>query len=298
MLRRCLVLVSASHPPTSTTLLGPEKNWIAVNIDKYFSVYVIGPRHFAVTMSFTSNELNYLVWRYLHESGFEHTAFVFGHESELNGSAIVSSEVPSGSLVSIVQRGLYYIDAEVKAYNNELPREGEDDAECKMSLIDGGDCMYEISQQRPQYQLCPFCGSQIEEAAYLNHIVRDPSESPVVQPPSPSDAGHSDVAASMSPVAANTDNSLVPQSGENVTGVDGLAPSYGSEMTAEVFRDYIISRMARSGPLEALPSFNPPVFSVPQYNSEQRKNGERPYQYVDNTAVLQYPQQGQQPRNW
>ncbi|KAK6727202.1 hypothetical protein RB195_005111 [Necator americanus] len=272
MLRRCLVLVSASHPPTSTTLLGPEKNWIAVNIDKYFSVYVIGPRHFAVTMSFTSNELNYLVWRYLHESGFEHTAFVFGHESELNGSAIVSSEVPSGSLVSIVQRGLYYIDAEVKAYNNELPREGEDDAECKMSLIDG--------------------------AAYLNHIVRDPSESPVVQPPSPSDAGHSDVAASMSPVAANTDNSLVPQSGENVTGVDGLAPSYGSEMTAEVFRDYIISRMARSGPLEALPSFNPPVFSVPQYNSEQRKNGERPYQYVDNTAVLQYPQQGQQPRNW
>ncbi|EYC28791.1 hypothetical protein Y032_0007g3430 [Ancylostoma ceylanicum] len=88
-------------------------------------------------MSFTSNEINYLIWRYLRESGFEHTAFVFGHESELNDCSITSSDLPSGSLVSIVQRGLFYIDAEVKAYNNELPTESGDESPCKMSLIDG-----------------------------------------------------------------------------------------------------------------------------------------------------------------
>ncbi|KAL6729820.1 hypothetical protein Aduo_000839 [Ancylostoma duodenale] len=128
-------------------------------------------------MSFTSNELNYLIWRYLRESGFEHTAFVFGHESELNDSSITSSDLPSGSLVSIVQRGLFYIDAELKAYNNELPAGSGDESPCKMSLIDG--------------------------AAHLSRILNDASELPVVAPPSPSDSVRADaeVAAATSSVS-------------------------------------------------------------------------------------------------
>ncbi|RCN51378.1 LisH protein [Ancylostoma caninum] len=101
-------------------------------------------------MSFTSNELNYLIWRYLRESGFEHTAFVFGHESELNDSSITSSDLPSGSLVSIVQRGLFYIDAEVKAHNNELPAGSGDESPCKMSLIDGV-LMIMILEEKQKY---------------------------------------------------------------------------------------------------------------------------------------------------
>ncbi|EYC28792.1 hypothetical protein Y032_0007g3430 [Ancylostoma ceylanicum] len=131
-------------------------------------------------MSFTSNEINYLIWRYLRESGFEHTAFVFGHESELNDCSITSSDLPSGSLVSIVQRGLFYIDAEVKAYNNELPTESGDESPCKMSLIDG--------------------------AVYLSRILNDTSDSSVVPPPSPSDSGRPEVetAASTSSVGGKS----------------------------------------------------------------------------------------------
>lgn len=34
-------------------------------------------------MSFNSDEVNYLVYRYLQESGFAHSAYVFGIESHV-----------------------------------------------------------------------------------------------------------------------------------------------------------------------------------------------------------------------
>ena len=36
-------------------------------------------------MSLASDEMNYLVYRYLLESGFTHSAFAFGHESRVDG---------------------------------------------------------------------------------------------------------------------------------------------------------------------------------------------------------------------
>lgn len=37
-------------------------------------------------MSFSSDEVNYLVYRYLQESGFTHSAYVFGMESHVQVS--------------------------------------------------------------------------------------------------------------------------------------------------------------------------------------------------------------------
>ncbi|VDO23422.1 unnamed protein product [Haemonchus placei] len=54
-------------------------------------------------MSFSSSELNHLIWKYLHETGMVHSAFVFGEESQAANSNLVDSEVPTGALVSIVQ---------------------------------------------------------------------------------------------------------------------------------------------------------------------------------------------------
>nr|AKJ87737.1 LisH [Angiostrongylus cantonensis] len=71
-------------------------------------------------MTFSSSELNYLILKYLQESGLEHSAFVFGNESELNRSDLMDVDVPSGALVSIVQRGLYYIEAEVSVLNGQV----------------------------------------------------------------------------------------------------------------------------------------------------------------------------------
>lgn len=74
-------------------------------------------------MSLSSNELNYLVWRYLEESGYELAAFAFNKQSkclsyEQNKNVEVLSKVESGFLVNLVQKGILYSLAEAEA--NEI----------------------------------------------------------------------------------------------------------------------------------------------------------------------------------
>lgn len=64
-------------------------------------------------MSMSSDEVNFLVYRYLQESGFQHSAFTFGVESHIDQSSINGSVVPPGALVSIIQKGVQYVEAEV-----------------------------------------------------------------------------------------------------------------------------------------------------------------------------------------
>lgn len=64
-------------------------------------------------MSMSSDEVNFLVYRYLQESGFQHSAFTFGVESHVDQSNINGSIVPPGALVSIIQKGVQYVEAEV-----------------------------------------------------------------------------------------------------------------------------------------------------------------------------------------
>lgn len=72
-------------------------------------------------MSLTSRELNYLIWRYLQESGYELTAYSLNQQSqcseyEENSTAKeVLLKVKPGCLVSLVQRGLLYSVAETEA---------------------------------------------------------------------------------------------------------------------------------------------------------------------------------------
>eukprot|EP00116_Pleurobrachia_bachei_P013818 sb/3474080/ len=61
----------------------------------------------------TSDEVNYLVYRYLQESGFEHTAFVFNLESHTNSCNIDGTLVPPGALITLLQKGLQFVQAEV-----------------------------------------------------------------------------------------------------------------------------------------------------------------------------------------
>ncbi|XP_024020657.1 WD40 repeat-containing protein HOS15 isoform X1 [Morus notabilis] len=62
--------------------------------------------------SITSVELNYLVFRYLQESGFAHSAFALGYEAGINKSPIDGNLVPPGALVTFVQKGLQYLEME------------------------------------------------------------------------------------------------------------------------------------------------------------------------------------------
>lgn len=86
-------------------------------------------------MSMSSDEVNFLVYRYLQESGFQHSAFTFGLESHIMQSSVNGTGVPPGALVSIVQKGLQYVEAEVTLTEegNILGENGELE---QLSLID------------------------------------------------------------------------------------------------------------------------------------------------------------------
>lgn len=59
-----------------------------------------------------SDEVNYLVFRYLQESGYVHAAFTFGYESQVVKSKIDGSQIPPGALLSFVQRGVNFCEIE------------------------------------------------------------------------------------------------------------------------------------------------------------------------------------------
>lgn len=64
-------------------------------------------------LTVTAEEINYLIYRYLQESGFVHSSFAFAHES-LAGKLRPknSSSIPPGALVLFLQKGLQYIGME------------------------------------------------------------------------------------------------------------------------------------------------------------------------------------------
>jgi len=73
-------------------------------------------------MSITSDEVNFLILRYLQESGFGHTAFVFANESMIQRSPVFqhNSEVPPGALITFLQKGLEYVG--IEEHMNEVRR--------------------------------------------------------------------------------------------------------------------------------------------------------------------------------
>lgn len=60
----------------------------------------------------TSDEINYLIYRYLAESGFSHSSFSFANESGILKSDIKGSLVGPGTLIRILQKGLLYMSLE------------------------------------------------------------------------------------------------------------------------------------------------------------------------------------------
>ncbi|GAM18626.1 hypothetical protein SAMD00019534_018010 [Acytostelium subglobosum LB1] len=65
------------------------------------------------TMNITSDEVNFLVYKYLQESGFQHSAFTFFNESCVAKSEVVShDDLPHGTLISFLQKGLQYMEVE------------------------------------------------------------------------------------------------------------------------------------------------------------------------------------------
>ncbi|KAJ2655946.1 hypothetical protein IW148_005841 [Coemansia sp. RSA 1199] len=63
-------------------------------------------------MVLKSDDVNYLVYRYLRESGFLHTSYIFQFESQLHKNEEELPNVEPGSLIRVLQKGLQYMDVE------------------------------------------------------------------------------------------------------------------------------------------------------------------------------------------
>nr|UXY87909.1 regulator of epidermal growth factor receptor [Cryptomonas curvata] len=63
-------------------------------------------------LGYKNQELDLLLFFYLQECGYHHSAFTFSHESNLNFSEEINQIIPPGLLVSIYQRGLLYSEIE------------------------------------------------------------------------------------------------------------------------------------------------------------------------------------------
>jgi len=71
----------------------------------------------APKLTVTSDEINILIYRYLQECGFVHTAFAFAHESlvgrtNLGRSGGSLANLPPGALIGFLQKGLQYVGIE------------------------------------------------------------------------------------------------------------------------------------------------------------------------------------------
>ncbi|XP_065887683.1 F-box-like/WD repeat-containing protein TBL1X [Dysidea avara] len=93
-------------------------------------------------MSFTSDEVNFIVYRYLLESGFHHSAFTFGQESHVHQCSINGTLIPPGALIGIIQKGLQYVEVETS-----ITEDGKvlDEKQIQpLSLVDAlaQDCMF------------------------------------------------------------------------------------------------------------------------------------------------------------
>ena len=63
-------------------------------------------------MSISSDEVNYLIYRYLQENGYAHSAFSFAYESMVAKSSVAYTDVPPGALIAFLQKGLEYVSIE------------------------------------------------------------------------------------------------------------------------------------------------------------------------------------------
>lgn len=84
--------------------------------------------------SISSDEINYLIYRYLQENGYNHSAFTFAYESLIAKSSVVHTEVPPGALITFLQKGLEYVGIE-EHINEVRPLVAEKAARFECSLI-------------------------------------------------------------------------------------------------------------------------------------------------------------------
>mmetsp|Transcript_56791 Transcript_56791/g.93973 ORF Transcript_56791/g.93973 Transcript_56791/m.93973 type:complete len:491 (+) Transcript_56791:94-1566(+) len=142
-------------------------------------------------MSITSDELNFLVYRYLHESGFRHAAYTFGCESLVAKSNINGAKIAPGELVNLVQKGMMYTDLE-----RSVADDGTDVETESFSLLRSSADGKLAKRARPDEQPeAPVTETADSSTSATSPAEPPPASAPVIQEETPEDqvttlAGH------------------------------------------------------------------------------------------------------------
>jgi len=111
-------------------------------------------------MSFSSNDVNLLIYRYMQESGFTHSAFAFKNESQISDETLASEKTRRGVLINFIQKGLVYteIESHIKPDGGEVncrqPFSITQEHVCKeekaplVSAATASDGVYEVLQNK------------------------------------------------------------------------------------------------------------------------------------------------------
>jgi WD40 repeat protein len=75
-------------------------------------------------LSLSSEEVNILIYRYLLDSGFSHSAYLFNAESGLHKASLGQIELPPSALITYLQKGLIYLYLETHVNSEGLQVEG------------------------------------------------------------------------------------------------------------------------------------------------------------------------------
>ncbi|KAK2721851.1 F-box-like/WD repeat-containing protein TBL1X [Artemia franciscana] len=152
-------------------------------------------------MSFSSDEINFLVYRYLQESGFQHSAYTFGIESHISQSNINGALVPPAALISIIQKGLQYTEAEISLSEDGTERFSEG-----LSLIDAvmPDVVANRQQQAQQPQQQAVKVEKQEGNGELANIPSVKGEPVISGIPQPSEPMEADTSIEIPPEKAKT----------------------------------------------------------------------------------------------
>ncbi|KAG7665617.1 uncharacterized protein J8A68_000823 [[Candida] subhashii] len=102
-------------------------------------------------MSLTSKELNYMVWRYLQESGHDLAAYALDQQSHVSSNDDnnnIITNIKPGCLVNLIQKGILYSVAQLQA-GNTITTELDNDNESKLSLLNAliSDDLFKYTQQ-------------------------------------------------------------------------------------------------------------------------------------------------------
>lgn len=87
----------------------------------YTIISFVSPFVFCYIMSLTSKELNYLIWRYLQESGYDLSAYALDQQSQCSEyennptTQELIQKIKPGCLVDLIQKGILYMAAEQEA---------------------------------------------------------------------------------------------------------------------------------------------------------------------------------------